>query len=123
MRSVPLYLLVRRDSTEDNLRESTAVERPIRNPPAHALAGILTQVTQDLSLYIPNYLQRMLDNRDGQMRSIIHQPGDIILGHLGELLLENAFQPRKNHKAVARPVVIDHPEFNVSSTLLKNRRL
>lgn len=65
----------------------------------------------------------MLDNRDRQMRSIIHQPRNIILGHFGKLFLENAFQPREDHKAVARPVVIDHPEFNISSTLLENRRL
>lgn len=65
----------------------------------------------------------MLDNRDRQMRSIIHQPRNIILGHFGKLFLENAFQPREDHKAVARPVVIDHPEFNISSTLLENCRL
>lgn len=65
----------------------------------------------------------MLHNCDRKMRSIVNQPCDIVLGHLRELLLENTFQPRENHKAIARPVIIDHPEFDITPTLFENRGL
>lgn len=54
------------------------------------------------------------------MGAIIDQPGDIVLGHLGKLLLEYAFEPRKDDKALALIVVVDHPELNLAIALLDN---
>lgn len=66
---------------------------------------------------LPYYFQGLFDNSHGQMGAIVDQPGYIVLRHLGKLLLEYAFEPRKDDKALALIVVVDHPELNLAIAL------
>lgn len=64
---------------------------------------------------VPYHLQRMFNNGYRQMRSIVDQSRDVIFRHFGQLLLEDALQPRENDKAIPRPVVVDHSEFDFAT--------
>lgn len=52
------------------------------------------------------------------MGPVIHQTGDVVLGHFRELFLKNAFQAGKDDQAFALIVVIYDPEFDLSVALL-----
>lgn len=120
MRSVALDLLIRRDSTEYYLGEFSIVKWPVRDPPRHALVETKhTHTPPPLRppVYIPNHLQWVLHNRNRKMRPIIDQSRNIIFGHLGQLLLENALQPGEDNKAIPVPIIIDHSKLDISSTL------
>lgn len=65
----------------------------------------------------------MLDDRNRQMRPIVDQPRDIVLGHFGQLLLEDALQPRKDDKTIMGTIVVDHPELDIASTFFQHGRL
>lgn len=68
---------------------------------------------------IPDHFQRMFHYGHRQMRSVVDQSRNIILGHFRQLLLEDAFQPGEDDEAVARTIIIHHPEFDLASALLK----
>ena len=74
MRSITLNLLIRRNRTENDFCELPPLERPVRD-------------TAD-------DLERLLDNRHGQVGSIIDQPCNVVSRHLGQLLLEDVLQSR-----------------------------
>ena len=52
------------------------------------------------------------------MSSVVDKSRDVILGHLGQLLLEDAFEAGQNDHTLARVVVVDHPMCDVSVALL-----
>lgn len=52
------------------------------------------------------------------MRPIVHQPGNVVLGHLRQLFLKDAFQPGEDDEAFTFVVVVDHSEFNLAIALL-----
>ena len=54
------------------------------------------------------------------MRPIVHKPGYVILGHFGELFLEDTFQTSQNDEAVARIIIVDDSEFDFSIALFDN---
>lgn len=98
VRSVPLDLLVRTNGAEDNLGEAPALERPVRDAPDH--------------------LERLLDDGDGQVRSVVDEPRNVVLWHLGQLFLKDAFQPREDDEGFALVVVVHYAELNLASALL-----
>lgn len=57
------------------------------------------------------------------MGPVIYQTGDVVLGHLGELFLEYAFQAGQDDQAFALIVVVDNPELDFSLAFLDDRRL
>lgn len=117
MRSVAFYLLIRRNSTEYYLGEFSIVKWPVRDPPRHALVETKHTPPSHPPIYIPNHLQWVFHNRNRKMRPIIDQSRNIILRHLGQLFLENALQPGEDNKAIPVPIIIDHSELDISSTL------
>jgi hypothetical protein len=48
------------------------------------------------------------------MCSIIDQTSDIVLGHLGELLLEDTFEAGKDDEALSGAVIVDNAKLDLS---------
>ena len=57
------------------------------------------------------------------MGAIVHKPRYIILGHFGELFLENAFQAGEDNETFAGIVVVHHSELNLTGSLFYDSRL
>lgn len=72
---------------------------------------------------VPHYLKRLLDNRHGQMSPVIDKTSYIILWHLWELLLEDAFQSSQDDEAFAGIVVVYDSKLYLPSALFDNSRL
>jgi hypothetical protein len=103
VRSVAFDLLIRGDGAEDDFSKLPVIERPVGDP--------------------PNHLQRVLDYCYREMGSVVYQTGDIILGHLGELLLEDAFQTRHYNETFTFVIIVDHSEFDLAFALFDDGRL
>jgi hypothetical protein len=65
----------------------------------------------------------MLHNGYAQMCSVVHEARNIVLGHLGQLFLENALQACQDDGAFALPIVVDDSEFNLPIALFYDGRL
>lgn len=100
MRTVSLDLLVRANGAKDNFGKLAAFEGSIGDA-AHDFEGLL-------------------DDGDGQMGSIVDESRDVVLGHFGELLLEDTFEAGKNNEGLALVVVVDHAEFDFAIALLED---
>jgi hypothetical protein len=72
---------------------------------------------------LPHYLKRPLDDRHREMSPVVDETGNVVLRHLWKLLLEDAFQPSEDDKAVASIVVVHNSEFYFSGTLFDDCRL
>ena len=72
--------------------------------------------------YIPYHLEGMLHNGYTQVCSIVDKTGNIVLWHLGQLLLENALEARQDNSALPLPIVVDDSEFDFSVALFYYRR-
>ena len=57
------------------------------------------------------------------MCAIIDQAGYVVLGHLGQLLLEDAFESCQDNETLSLVVVVDHAEFDLAISFLDNRGL
>ena len=57
------------------------------------------------------------------MCAIVDKASYVLLRHLGQLFLEDAFQPSKYDIALAGIVIVNHSELNVAMTLFDNGRL
>ena len=57
------------------------------------------------------------------MRSVIYQSSDIVLRHLGELLLEDAFESREDDKALPLVIVVDNAKLYLAIALFDYGRL
>lgn len=62
----------------------------------------------------------MLDDGNRKMRPVVYKSRDIVLGHLGKLLLEDALQPREDDEAFPGPIIVDHSKFNLPAAFLQN---
>jgi len=100
MRSVTLYLLIRRDRTENDFGKLPSLEGPVRD-------------TSD-------DLERLLDDRHRQMGAIVDQARDIVSRHLGQLLLKDVLQTREDDRALPRSIIVNHPKFNVPVTFFNH---
>lgn len=85
--TVAFHLLVRRYSTENNFRKCATVEWAVGDSSVNHCQCPDTKTHH--SLYLPNNLQWVLHNRNRKVGSIVDEPGDIVFGHFGELLLED----------------------------------
>ena len=65
----------------------------------------------------------MLNDRHGNVSTVIHETGYIVLRHLGQLLLKDAFQSSKDYSVHMGSVIVDHVHFDFTVTLLDNRWL
>lgn len=101
--AVTLDLLIGADSAKDNLGEAAALE------------GAVGDAADDL--------ERLLDDGNGEMGPVVDEAGDVVLGHLGELLLEDAFEAGEDDEGLALVVVVDHPELDFALALLEDGRL
>ena len=101
--AVAFDLLIGRDGAEDYFGKSTAVE------------GAVSYPSHDF--------ERVFDNRDGEMGFVIDEAGNIVFGHLGELLLEDAFQACEDDIAFSRIVVVNHAKLDYAILLLNHGRL
>ena len=72
---------------------------------------------------LPHNLERLFHNGYAQMRPVIDQSRDIVLGHLRQLLLEDALQARQDDCALPPPVVVDHAELDVAISLFYGSRI
>jgi len=100
MSAVTFDLLIGGDGAEHDLSEPSSFERSVRDP--------------------SNYLERLLDNGYGQMGSVVDKASYVVFGHLGELLLEDAFEARENDETFALVVIVDDSEFDLSVSLLNH---
>ena len=91
MSSVTLNLLVGGDGAKNDFRELSTVEGTICDTPIK-----VSTTMESKSVALPYNLQGLLDNGHRQMSPIVHKPGDVILGHFGELFLKDTFQTSKN---------------------------
>ena len=57
------------------------------------------------------------------MGTVVDQSGYIILRHLGQLLLEDAFQTGQNNKTFPAVIVVDNPKLDLAIALLRDGRL
>jgi hypothetical protein len=103
MRTVSLDLLVGADGTKDDFGKLAAFEGPVSDA-AHDL-------------------ERLLHYGDRQVGSIVDESRNIILGHFGELLLEDAFEASENDEGFALVIVVDHAEFDFAIALLDDSGL
>lgn len=103
MGTVSFDLLVRTNGAEDNLGETAPFEGSIGNSPYN--------------------LEGLLDDGDRQVSSIVNKSRNIILRHLGELFLKDAFEAGQNDERLALVVVVDYSEFDLAIALLNNSRL
>lgn len=71
----------------------------------------------------PNDLERLLDDGHTQVRPIVYEAGYIVLGHLGELLLEDTLEAGKDDVRVVATVIIDDSKLNLAISLLDDCRL
>ena len=51
------------------------------------------------------------------MGTVVYEAGDVVLGHLGQLFLEDAFQAREDDEALALVVVVDHSKLDLAIAL------
>ena len=119
MGAVALDLLVRRNCAEDDFSELPFIEGPVGD----AAVGVSHSADTGDKETIPDYFQRLLDNGNAQMGAVIHETGYVVLGHLGQLFLEDALEAGENDGALSAPVVVDDAEFNFTIALLNDRRL
>jgi len=70
------------------------------------------------SKHIPNDFERLLDDSHREMGSIVDQPRYVVLWHLWELLLEDAFQTSHYDQAFPSIVVVNDAEFDLAIALL-----
>lgn len=103
MRSVSLNLLVRGDCAEDDFSK-----------PA---------VSEFSKCYSANDFQRHFHDGQRQVSAIIDETCDVIFGHFGELLLEQAFETRKDNRALSGGIVVDHSVFDLTISLFHHCRL
>jgi hypothetical protein len=73
--------------------------------------------------HIPYNFKRVLHNGYTQMCPVVYEARDVVLGHLGQLFLENALQTRQDDGAFPPPVIIHDPELNLAIALLDDSRL
>ena len=57
------------------------------------------------------------------MGTVIDQSGDIVLRHLGQLLLEDAFQTGQNNQTFPAVIVVDNPKLDLAIALLRDSGL
>lgn len=100
MRTVSLDLLVGADGAKDDFGKLAAFEGSVGDA-AHDFEGLL-------------------DDGDGQMGSIVDESRDVVLGHFGELLLEDALEAGKDDEGFALVIVVDHAEFDFAIALLED---
>lgn len=100
MRTVSLDLLVGADGTKYDFGELATFEGPVCDT-AHDL-------------------ERLLDNGDGEMGSIVYESRDVVFGHFGELLLEDAFEACEDDERFALVVVVDYTEFDFAVALFND---
>lgn len=97
MRAVTFDLLVRTNGAEDNLGEAAALE------------GTVCDAADDL--------EGLLDDGDGQVGTVVDKARDVILGHLGELFLEDALQAGEDDEGLAIVVVVYYTELDFAGAL------
>jgi hypothetical protein len=49
------------------------------------------------------------------MGPIVNKARNVILGHFGKLLLENAFQAGEDNEAIMGAIVVDNSEFDITA--------
>mmetsp|Transcript_15954 Transcript_15954/g.41386 ORF Transcript_15954/g.41386 Transcript_15954/m.41386 type:complete len:220 (-) Transcript_15954:197-856(-) len=101
-RAVSLHLLGRGDGAEGDLTESLGVERAVRDAAHH---GVLVLCLDDAHRAVP---------------PVHHQPRDVLLGHVGQLLGEDVLQPDQPHVALVRAVVLDVDKRDLPGGLLRH---
>jgi hypothetical protein len=57
------------------------------------------------------------------MSAVVDKTCNVIFGHFRELLLEQAFEARKNDPAVSGAVIVDNSKFNLAISFFYNCRL
>ena len=100
VRAVAFHLLVTSHGTEDDFGKLAALERPVRDA--------------------THYLQRLFDYCYRQVRSVVDESRDIILGHLGQLFLENTLKTCEDNKGFPLIVVVHHPELDLAGPLFND---
>ena len=54
------------------------------------------------------------------MGTVVDQSGYIVLRHLGQLLLEDAFQTGQNNETFPAVIVVDNPKLDLAITLFRD---
>lgn len=100
MRAVSLDLLVGTDGAKDDFGKLAAFK------------GSVGDAADDF--------EGLLDDGDGQMGSIVDESRNVVLGHFGELLLEDALEAGEDDERFALVVVVDYAEFDFAIALLED---
>jgi hypothetical protein len=100
MRTVSLDLLIGADGTKDDFGELAAFEGSVGDA-AHDLEGLL-------------------DDGDRQMGSVVDESRNVVFGHFGELLLEDALEAGEDDERFALVIIVDNSEFNFAIALLED---
>lgn len=100
MRTVSLDLLVGADGAKDDFGKLAAFEGSIGDA-AHDFEGLL-------------------DDGDGQMGSIVDESRDVVFGHFGELLLEDALEACEDDERLALVVIVDDAKLYFAIALLED---
>ena len=115
MGAVAFDLLVGGDGAEDDLCKLARIEGAVRYSSVPALADVRSFRGHVL---LPDHFQRMFYDGHREMCAVINQSCNVVLWHLGELLLKDAFEPRQDDDAVAAIVIVDHAELDLPFTFL-----
>lgn len=100
MRTVTLDLLIGTDGAKDDFGKLAAFEGSVGDA-AHDFEGLL-------------------DDGDGQMGSIVDESRNIVLGHFGELLLEDALEAGEDDEGFALVIVVDNAKFDFAIALFED---
>lgn len=63
---------------------------------------------------IPHHLEGLLHNGHRQVCPIIYQSSNILLGHLGKLLLKDTFKTGKDDQTFSGVVVVHDSKFDIA---------
>lgn len=73
--------------------------------------------------HAPYHFKWVFHNSYTQVRSVVDETSNVVLGHLGQLLLEDTLQARQDDCAFPPAVIVDDSELNLAIALLDNSRL
>jgi hypothetical protein len=116
MRSISLHLLIGRDGTKNNFCELSAFKGSICDTSTVMLEG--RGWIHKMAGYIPYDFEWVFYNSNRKMRSVVDKPCNVVLRHLWQLFLKDAFKACEDDKALLGAIVIHNSKFDLPSTLL-----
>ena len=72
---------------------------------------------------LPNNLEGFLNYGHREMGAVVDETGYVVFWHFGKLFLEDTLQTGEDNKALARVVIVDHPELDFTGALFNHSGL